>query len=73
MLWKDGNIAPQAQPKPREDLQTKYKQLAEVLGDKYFQMKTLEAQIYLLQEQMFKLSEEFEKTDKDIKEKLSGL
>lgn len=59
MEWKEQK--PQVKTRPKEEVQKEYKALCEAAGDKQFQVTTLQAQLYLINEKLFKLSEEFEK------------
>ncbi len=58
MQWNEVKT-PEIKKKPREELQKEYQTLCETAGDKQFQISNLQAQLYLINERLFKLSEEF--------------
>jgi hypothetical protein len=71
MQWNEAK-PPQPKVQSEEDLKSEYKEICAAAGDKQFEISKLQAQLYLLNEKLFKLAEVFEKTDKKVKETLSA-
>ena len=72
MKWNETKEQTSIKQRPREEVQKEYQALCETAGDKQFQVSTLQAQLYLINEKLFKLSEEFEILNKPQKENLSA-
>lgn len=67
MEWKESKPS-ESQKRTKADIQKEYVDLCSLAGERQFQVTKLQAELYMINEQLFKLQEEFKLTGTTIKE-----